>query len=97
MSGVTILGRDRPTHRRRVLRDAGDADVRLVVQLRTLAHAQPGRGRRPRAGDVPQGTQGLRFIPAGDEFSRLDVPHSAEYVPDVAQRLECEDDRAART
>jgi len=57
-----------------------------------LAHAQPGRGRRPRAGDVPQGTQGLRVIPAGDELSSLDVPDFAEYVPDIAQRVEGEDD-----
>src|SRR2546427_7018025 len=96
MREVTILSCGRPTHRRRVLRNAGDADVHVVVQLRTLAHAQPGRGRRPCAGDVPQGAQGLRVIPAGDELSSLDIPHFAEYVSDVAQLVECVDDRAAR-
>src|SRR6266436_9011374 len=88
--GVTILSCGQPKYRCRVVRNAGDANVHRVVQLRTLAYAQPGRGRRPCSGSVLEGAQGLRLIPAGNELSSLDVPHFAKYVSDVAQRAACE-------
>ncbi len=42
-----------------------------------------------------QGFEGIRLFPARDQLSGVDVPHFAQYVPDLSHRTESHDDRSS--
>ena len=74
----------------RPFRARGDASARPAVLGSAAHHAQPGRCRGPRPGDLRQGVRGVPPVPPGHQLQGVDVPHPHQHlhqhVPQEAAR-----------